>query len=104
MTTPPMPTPLVIIRCKRCRKPLGSLDTMPDDWSGYLTVKRCANCVMEPESHRFVDALREQGLAGFARALDIPLADLRPHATNAKALGHPIHVDVPPSLKPRRER
>jgi hypothetical protein len=99
-----MTTSRVIVRCKRCRKKLGSLDTMPEDWSGYLTVKRCANCVMEPESHRFVDALREQGLAGFAWALDIPLADLREAAMRAKEKGAPVTVEVPPSLKPRRKR
>jgi hypothetical protein len=99
MTTPSMPTPLVIVRCagKNCRKILGSLDTMPDDWSGHLRVLRCKKCVMPPR--RLVGVLAQQKAAGFAAWMDIPLAKLRPHATKAMALGRPEEVTVPPFRK-----
>ncbi len=91
---------LVIVRCKRCRTQLGSLDAMPDDWSGNLGVPRCRKCVV-PSPRRLVGVLQQQKAAGFALALDIPLAELRPHALKAKARGKAVTVDIAPSLKAR---
>jgi hypothetical protein len=95
MTTRPMPTPLVIVRCQLCGQPLGSLDTMPDDWSGNLTVPRCPKCV-KVDPRRVVDVLAQQKAAGFALWLNIPLTELRPHALKAKARGRAVSFDVKP--------
>ncbi|MDR3665159.1 MAG: hypothetical protein P4L86_33050 [Mycobacterium sp.] len=92
MTTPPS---LVIVRCKQCRTRLGSLDTMPDDWSGMLTVHSCPNCVV-PENRRIVEVLGKQRAVGIPMLLNIPLTDLRRHAMKAKRLGRPEGVDVIP--------
>jgi hypothetical protein len=100
MTTPPMPTPLVIVHCERCGKVLGSLDTMPDDWSGNLRVQRCKKCAV-PKPRRLVGVLAQQKAEGFAMTLNIPLADLRSHAMNAKARKRPVSVNVRPFLKAR---
>jgi hypothetical protein len=78
------PSTLVIIRCQRCRTQLGSLDAMPEDWSGNLTITRCRKCVI-PSHSRFIDVLRQQNATAFALGMDIPLAELRPHALKAGA-------------------
>jgi hypothetical protein len=90
------PSPLVIVRCKRCGEALGSLDTMPDDWSGKLTVLRCPKCVI-PSPGRLVRILKQQkAAAGFAMAVEIPLADLRHHALKAKSRGRTVSVSIAP--------
>jgi len=88
-------TPLVVVLCQHCSTRLGSLDTMPDDWSGRLRVDRCPKCVV-PEPRRVVEVLAQQRAAGFAMKQTIPLADLRPHAMKAKRRGRPVNVRVPP--------
>jgi hypothetical protein len=93
-----MTTSLVIIRCQRCRARLGSLDTMPDDWTGTLTVSRCRKCVI-PSPRRVVEVIAGQRAEGFAMKQMIPLAELRPHALKAKAGGRPETVNIRPSIK-----
>ena len=116
-------TPLVVVLCRHCRTRLGSLDAMPDDWSGGLTVDRCPKCVVPdgtlmtkpnpdalellrtgklPEDakprrpSRLIDVLAQQGASGFAIKQTIPLADLRADAMKAKGRGRPVTVRVPP--------
>lgn len=90
-----MMTPLVIIRCKHCRTRLGSLDVMPDDWSGNLNVLRCRKCVI-PTPRKLLGAFIRQQATGFALTVDIPLADLQQHAIKAKRTGRAATVSVPP--------
>lgn len=86
---------LVIIRCKRCRTPLGSLDAMPNDWSGSLTILRCRKCVI-PSPRRLLKVFAQQGATGFSLAVEVPLADLRAHAVEAQRRGHAVSVSIPP--------
>jgi len=89
---------LVIVRCKRCRSPLGSLDEMPADWSGNLTVSRCRKCVVPPP-RRLIGVLIQQNATGFGLAVEVPLADLRRHAEKAARLGHAESFAIPPFRK-----
>lgn len=86
---------LVIIRCKNCRTQLGSLDAMPDDWTGNLTVLRCRKCVI-PSPRRLIHVLRSQRARGFALAVNVPLTELQSHAVKAKATGRAVTVALPP--------
>lgn len=89
------PSSLVIIRCLTCNTRLGSLDAMPEDWSGNLRLTRCRKCVI-PSHSRFVDVLRQQNATAFALGMDIPLAELRPHAEKAQARGRAVGVSIAP--------
>jgi hypothetical protein len=91
---------LVIIRCggKDCNRVLATLDTMPTDWTGDLTVTRCRKCVI-PRERRVADVLRRQGAKGFALQVMIPLADLRRHAEKAQRIGEPVGVTLRPWRK-----
>ena len=86
---------LVIIRCGKCNKQLGSLDEMPTDWSGKLTVVRCRKCVI-PSPRRLLKVFDQQKATGFALTVEIPLADLRRAAKKAVRSGHAESVCVPP--------
>jgi hypothetical protein len=86
---------LVIIRCQHCRTRLGSLDAMPDDWSGKLNVLRCRKCVI-PTPRRLLGAFVRLEATGFAPTVDIPLADLRRYAIKAQRGGHAETVPLPP--------
>jgi hypothetical protein len=90
---------LVIVRCQRCGRRLGSLDAMPDDWSGNLPVARCRKCAI-PTPGRIMQVLRRTGARGFAMGMDIPLAELRDAARKAQARGRPVSVDIPPIARP----
>jgi hypothetical protein len=90
------PSPLVIIRCQRCGRELGSLDEMPDDWSGRITVSRCLKCVI-PSPEKIVGVLKRQNATGgFALLVEIRLADLRSDARKAKARGRPVSYNLKP--------
>ncbi len=89
------PESLVIIRCSGCRARLGSLDAMPDDWTGNLTVIRCRKCVI-PAPRRLLEVLAKQQATGFGAAINIPLAELKAHALKANAKGHAVTVSVKP--------
>jgi hypothetical protein len=95
MTTPP--SPLVIVRCSspKCRAVLGSLDVMPQDWSGTLNILRCRKCVI-PRPRRLLRVLASQNATGFALTADIALADLRRAAEKAVRSGHAESVEVNP--------
>lgn len=95
MTTP---SPLVIIRCGGCRKPLDSLDEMPTNWSGTLSVIRCRTCVI-PSPRRFLSVLAKQKATGFGIAVEIPLAALRPYAQKAKTRGRAVDYELAPFSK-----
>jgi hypothetical protein len=74
---------------------LGSLEPMPDDWSGYLRVDRCLGCVL-PSPERIVGVLkRQKATGGFTVFLDIPLSQLRRDAMKARRKGQTISVDLP---------
>jgi hypothetical protein len=89
------PSPLVIVRCKKCGTQLGSLDAMPDDWSGYLTVLRCRKCVI-PAPRRLIGVLIQQKAKEFALTGGIPLEQLRPHAHKARNRGRTVSVTIAP--------
>lgn len=90
---------LVIVRCQRCRHMLGSLDAMPEDWSGFLAVSRCRKCVL-PTPRRLMGVLRQHHARGFAMGLNIPLADLKPYALKAQARGKAVTYEIPPLPQP----
>jgi hypothetical protein len=89
---------LVIIRCGSgsCRGTLlGSLDDMPTDWTGSLTVLRCRKCVI-PSPRRILKVLGQKKATGFALTVEIPLADLRPYAEKAAREQRAETVRIPP--------
>jgi hypothetical protein len=90
---------LVIVRCKTCGTQLGTLDAMPDDWSGNLNVLRCRKCVI-PSPRRLAGVLAQKNAKGFALTVDIPLADLRRAAEKAKREGKSVSVTIPPYSAP----
>jgi hypothetical protein len=89
-------SPLVIIRCKKCGRELGSLDAMPDDWSGSITVLRCRKCVI-PSPERLAGVLeRQKATGGFALLVEIPLTELRRAAHKAQRQGSAETVQLRP--------
>jgi hypothetical protein len=92
------PSPLVSIRCKKCGRELASLDAMPDDWSGRITVSRCIKCVL-PTPERIVDVLKRQNATtGFALLVEIPLSQLRDDALKAQRRGRTVRFQIPPII------
>jgi hypothetical protein len=95
------PSPLVIVLCKKCGRALGSLDTMPDDWSGKLTVLRCPKCVI-PSVRRITGVLaKQQATGGFPLWQEIPLTKLERYARKARRKGSAEKVQVPAITAPR---
>jgi hypothetical protein len=123
-----MSAPLVVLRCLRCGKGLGTLDAMPTDWSGTLRISRCLKCVVPggdlmtkpnpdalellrtgklPEDakprrrSRLIDVLAQQGVSGFPLTEEIPLAELKAPAIKAVRRGRAVSFNVAPSLRAR---
>lgn len=87
---------LVELRCKRCGRPLGSLDAIPTEWNGTLTIARCKKCDI-PSVSKIVDVLISQSADSYALTVEIPLTQLKVDALKAKARGRAVTLQISPN-------
>src|SRR5690606_38132008 len=91
---------LVVLRCRTCRRPLGSVYEVPADWSQTVTVYRCRKCGM-PSPGRVVDQLIRHDRTGEPLAGLLPLSAIRDQITAATAprARRPVDVGVSSSVR-----
>lgn len=90
--------PLVVLRCRTCRKRLGTVDAVPADWSQTVTVHRCRKCDM-PDPRRIVGELIRHDREGEPLAGLLPLWAVRDEVERADRSRKPVHVGVSSSVR-----